>query len=91
MKCCEKDPRGRVLILPERQRRRKEVIKHRPQIWLDAGDGKAAERLQNATLRNETLTDAEIKGFITDNADLWFYEVKKIWHPIFDVVHFDTI
>ena len=46
------------------------------QIWLDAGDGKASERLTNATLANVTLTDSELKGYLTNNPKLWFYQVK---------------
>ena len=49
------------------------------QIWLDAGDGRAAERAANATALNITLTDSELKGYITHNPDLWFYQVLEMW------------
>ena len=47
------------------------------QIWLDAGDGQVNQRL-NASLEtgNETyMTDAEMRGNIADNPDLWMYQL----------------
>nr|AHK05653.1 ATP-binding cassette transporter sub-family C member 5 [Tigriopus japonicus] len=44
------------------------------QIWLDHGDGLQEERMQNATLFNETFSDIELKGYVTDNPRLWFYQ-----------------
>ena len=48
------------------------------QIWLDAGDGRSEERMNNASFANVTLTDEERKGYITNNPDLWFYQVCLI-------------
>eukprot|EP00094_Tigriopus_californicus_P010393 TCALIF_10025-PA protein Name:"Similar to ABCC5 Multidrug resistance-associated protein 5 (Homo sapiens)" AED:0.10 eAED:0.10 QI:113/0.84/0.78/0.92/0.76/0.71/14/0/1294 len=44
------------------------------QIWLDNGDGLQEERMKNATLFNETFSDIELKGYVTDNPHLWFYQ-----------------
>jgi hypothetical protein len=39
---------------------------------------KILERLLNATLHNVTIPDDELKGFVTHNPDLWFYQVKTL-------------
>ena len=46
------------------------------QVWLDAGDGRMADRLKNASIANVSLSDEDLKGYITDNPDLWFYQVR---------------
>ncbi|KAK3857649.1 hypothetical protein Pcinc_036112 [Petrolisthes cinctipes] len=44
--------------------------------WLDEGDGLLDERKQNATLNlNQTLSDEEMVGYVTDNPLLWMYQV----------------
>lgn len=44
------------------------------QIWLDQGDGQVDERYANATAMNLTLTDHELKGDISKNPEMWFYQ-----------------
>ena len=41
--------------------------------------------MRNASFANASLSDEEIKGYITDNPDLWFYQVcpKKLCHFVF--------
>lgn len=46
------------------------------QIWLDQGDGLEASRKENMTLYNLTnMTEEELKGFVNDNPDLFFYQL----------------
>ncbi|XP_069952910.1 ATP-binding cassette sub-family C member 12 isoform X2 [Cherax quadricarinatus] len=45
------------------------------QHWLDQGDGMAAERRENVTAYNLTLSDEDIKGEITQNPMLWMYQL----------------
>lgn len=45
------------------------------QHWLDQGDGSVAERLDNATEYNLTLSDDELKGDISQNPMLWMYQL----------------
>ncbi|XP_033609843.1 multidrug resistance-associated protein 5 isoform X2 [Cryptotermes secundus] len=46
------------------------------QIWLDQGDGLEAERKENITRYNLTnMTEEELKGYVNDNPDLWFYQL----------------
>jgi hypothetical protein len=56
------------------------------QVWLDAGDGRMAERMQNASIANVSLSDEEKKGFMTDNPDLWFYQVRCFFFLTFDIL-----
>ncbi|PSN51489.1 Multidrug resistance-associated protein 5 [Blattella germanica] len=47
------------------------------QVWLDHGDGLEEERRLNLTLYNMTTnkTEEELKGFVNNNPDLWFYQL----------------
>lgn len=46
------------------------------QIWLDKGDGLEAARRENMTLYNLTnMTEEELKGYVNDNPDLYFYQL----------------
>lgn len=44
------------------------------QYWLDKGDGRYFERQANLSVVAQNLTEDEMKGFVTDNPDLWFYQ-----------------
>ncbi|KAB7497030.1 Multidrug resistance-associated protein 5 [Armadillidium nasatum] len=45
------------------------------QRWLDDGDGLEKERKQNRTLYNITYSDDELKGDVTQNPNLWIYQL----------------
>ena len=52
------------------------------QIWLDKGDGLEDERRANVSLYNITLSEDQIKGFVSDNPG-----IQKIEKDTIEIIH----
>lgn len=48
------------------------------EIWLDKGDGLESERRHNQSIHGHglNLTETELKGYVTDNPDLWYVPTR---------------